>query len=105
MKKVILLCSFGMSTSLLVTKMKKVAEEHNLPIEIDAFSYSEADKIVNNNKPNCILLGPQIRYMFDEIKSKYEPLGIPVDIIDTIDYGSMNGEKVLKQAVRLIKGR
>lgn len=105
MKKVILLCSFGMSTSLLVTKMRKVAEEHKLPVQIDAFSYSEADKIVENNRPDCILLGPQIKYMFEEIKGKYEPLGIPVDIIDTVDYGSMNGEKVLKQVVRLIKGR
>ena len=49
MKKILLCCSSGMSTSLLVNKMRKVA------------------------------------------------------VIDTKDYGTMDGKKVLSQAVKLIK--
>ncbi|MGL5614022.1 PTS sugar transporter subunit IIB, partial [Cetobacterium sp.] len=36
MKKILLCCSAGMSTSLLVNKMKAVANENNISVEIDA---------------------------------------------------------------------
>ena len=50
-KKIYLFCSAGMSTSLLASKMQKVADEHKLPIEVEAFPYLEIDKIVEEKKP------------------------------------------------------
>ena len=38
MKKVYLFCSAGMSTSILASKMQEVANSHNLPIKVAAFS-------------------------------------------------------------------
>lgn len=102
-KKIYLFCSAGMSTSLLASKMQKVADEHNLPIEVEAFPYLEIDKIISEKNPNCILLGPQVKYMYNEIKEKYETKSLPVAVIDMSDYGTMNGEKVLKMAIKLIK--
>ena len=52
-KKIYLFCSAGMSTSLLASKMQKVADEHNLPIEVEAFPYLEIDKIVEEKNPDC----------------------------------------------------
>ena len=40
MKKVYLFCSAGMSTSILASKMQEVANSHNLPIKVAAFSPS-----------------------------------------------------------------
>ena len=102
-KKIYLFCSAGMSTSLLASKMQKVADEHKLPIEVEAFPYLEIDKIVEEKNPDCILLGPQVKYMYNEIKSKFETESLPVSVIDMTDYGTMNGEKVLKTAIKLIK--
>ena len=93
-RKVYLFCSFGMSTSLLADKMQKVADEHNLPIEVEAFPIAEIDKIVEEKNPDCILLGP-----------KFEAQGKLIDIINEVDYGTMNGEKVLKFAIKLIKSK
>ena len=42
-KTIMLVCSAGMSTSLLVTKMEKAAEARGLDAEIFAVSASEAD--------------------------------------------------------------
>jgi PTS system cellobiose-specific IIB component len=42
------------------------------------------------------MLGPQVRYLEDNFKKK---LDIPVEVIDMQDYGMMNGEKVLKEAL------
>lgn len=103
-KKVYLFCSAGMSTSLLANKMQSVADSYKLPVEVDAFSYSEIDKIVEERKPSCILLGPQVKYMLDEVKSRHEE-HVPVAVIDSLDYGAMDGEKVLKMAVKMIKER
>jgi len=39
--------------------------------------------------------------MVDDFKKEYEPKGIKVDVIDSVDYGMMNGEKVLNIALNL----
>lgn len=103
-KKIYLFCSAGMSTSLLASKMQNVANQHNLPIEVEAFPYAEIDKIVEQRNPDCILLGPQVKFMLKEVQSKFDEKS-PVDVINSVDYGSMNGEKVLKTAIKMIKAR
>lgn len=42
MKNILLVCSAGMSTSLLVTKMQKAAEENEVECKIWAVSQSDA---------------------------------------------------------------
>ncbi|MDU1854292.1 MAG: PTS sugar transporter subunit IIB, partial [Clostridium baratii] len=54
------------------------------------------------NECDVILLGPQVRFLLNKMKSKYEPMGIPVEVINTVDYGTMNGAKVLAHALKLI---
>lgn len=103
MKKVYLFCSAGMSTSLLAANMQKTANAHGLPVEIKAFPYENLDEIYEQSRPDCILLGPQVRFMLQEIQKKYQPKGIPVASIEPSDYGTMNGENVLKSAIMLIK--
>lgn len=103
MKKVYLFCSNGMSTSMLASKMQGVADSHNLPIKVAAFPYAQIGDIVKDDCPDCILLGPQIKFMYEEIVEQYGSLGAPIALIDQGDYGMMNGEKVLKTAIKLIK--
>ncbi len=40
-----------------------------------------------------------------DFEKRLEPKGIPLDIINMADYGLMNGEKVLQQALRLIESK
>ena len=94
MKKIMLVCAAGMSTSLLVTKMEKAAAAMGDEVEIFALPISEGEKRVGD--VDCILLGPQVRFNLGKIKeeaAKVNP-GLPVDVIDMKDYGMMNGEKV-----------
>lgn len=48
-------------------------------------------------------MGPQVKYRYGEIVEKYGSSGIPIQVIDQTDYGMMNGEKVLKSAIKLMK--
>jgi PTS system cellobiose-specific IIB component len=98
-KKIYLFCSAGMSTSLLVTKMRAQAEKYEVPVEIEAFSESLASE--KGKHADLVLLGPQIAYMQADIK-KLLPTK-PVEVIDSALYGKVDGLGVLKAAVAAIK--
>lgn len=103
-KTIMLVCSAGMSTSLLVTKMEKAAQEKGMEADIFAVSASEADVNLDSKKVDVLLLGPQVRFLEKQFAEKLAPKGIPLAIINMSDYGMMNGEKVLMQAEELMEG-
>lgn len=98
-KTIMLVCAAGMSTSLLVSKMQKAAESDGVDAEIFATAAADADSKLEEKHPDVLMLGPQVRYLEGQFKSK---LSIPVEVINMQDYGMMNGEKVLREAVKLI---
>ncbi len=100
MKNIILACMAGMSTSLLVSKMKKAAEEAGNDVHIEAMPFDALDAY--EGPVDILLLGPQISYVLEEAKEKYEPKGIKVASINMMDYGMMNGKKVLEEALRMM---
>ncbi len=100
MKNIMLVCSAGMSTSLLVSKMLAAAKKRDLEINIYAVSESEAGK--NLDRVDVLLLGPQVRYLLGKMEKRVADRGIPVAVIDSINYGTMNGEAVLDQALKLM---
>ncbi len=98
-KKVMLVCAAGMSTSLLVSKMQKAAKEQGEDVDIFATAASDADNKLESEQPDILMLGPQVSYMLSQFKEKVK---IPVEVINMQDYGLMNGEKVLNQALKEI---
>lgn len=101
-KFIALACAAGMSTSLLVSKMQKAAEEAGKDYEIFAKSVAEIDgMLAAAQKPDVLLLGPQVGYMKAEVAKKAEAAGVPMDVIKMQDYGMMRGDKVLVAAEAL----
>lgn len=101
MKNIMLVCNAGMSTSMLVTKMQKAAEEKGFESTIWAVPVSEADSEVASKDIDVLLLGPQVKFLLKEFKEKFEP-GIKVDAINMVDYGTMNGANVLETAIAMM---
>lgn len=97
MKKIVLLCAGGMSTSILVNKMKKAAEEIGKEYFIDAYGVDSAGTTAVD--ADCVLLGPQATYRKKDIESI---VSCPVEGIDMVTYGMMDGKKALQQAMKLI---
>ncbi len=96
-----LFCSAGMSTSLMVNKMRAAAEAKGIEADINAFP--EATMETNAEGADVVLLGPQVRFMLKKSEALLAPKNIPVAVIDMKDYGLMNGEVVLEKAMALIK--
>lgn len=100
MKNIILVCAAGMSTSLLVNKMKTAAREAALEVHIEAMPASTFANY--KGETDVLLLGPQVSYLEAEMKASYEPKGIKVGVINMMDYGMMNGAKVLDYAIKMM---
>ncbi len=100
MKKIFLCCAAGMSTSMVVKKMKEAALQKGIEVEITAVGMDEFDATLPNY--DCCLIGPQIKYKQAEFKAKGEALGKKVAVINAMDYGMMKGEKILNDALALI---
>lgn len=91
--RVLLICSGGWSTGLLVTDMKKYAKQDDV---IEATGFDSLEDVINDY--DIILLGPQISFKFQTIEKFCTSLGKKAAKIDPTNYGRVNGEVVYKQA-------
>lgn len=98
MRKVILVCSAGMSTSLLMTKMRDYASSVGYEMEVSAHPVSEVEEV--GASADIILLGPQIRFNLSKVQGLFP--GKPVDSIPPTDYGMMNGENIVKLVQKIL---
>lgn len=93
-KNIVLICAGGMSTSLLVNKMRDVAAAEGHEWEINAYGVAQASTVIPD--ADIVLLGPQVRFNQKKYQSAY-----PDKIIECMamqDYGSMNGAAIVKFA-------
>ncbi|MDR1901307.1 MAG: PTS sugar transporter subunit IIB [Treponema sp.] len=98
MKNIVLVCTTGVSTTMLVKNMRTAVEKRGLDLWINAVSEVHLTKSIE--KADAVLLGPQVRYLLEKIKVLAP--GKPVQVIDMQDYGMMNGENVINTALGLL---
>ena len=99
MKKILLVCAAGMSTSLLVNKMVAAAREKGVEINIDALPVSECSSIIDT--VDIVLLGPQVRFQKPQVDALVNGR-IPVEVIDMRLYGTMNGKAILEGVLKTL---
>ena len=73
MKKILLLCAAGMSTSILVNKMKEAANKNGIEVQIEAVSLENFENKINEY--DIFLLGPQVRFKKNELQEKSKCIG------------------------------
>lgn len=99
MIKVLLICSQGASTAIMCDRIKEAASENNVEMEVNAVAMAVSDDYIP--KADVVLLGPQVRYFKNKVAAVAN--GKPVDTIDMATYGMMDGHKVFKQILELVK--
>lgn len=99
MKNILLVCAAGMSTSLLVNKMKAAANEKGIEINIEALPVSECSRVID--KVDIVLLGPQVRFQKPQVDALVKGR-IPVEVIDMRLYGTMNGKAILENVLKTL---
>ena len=97
MRKIVLFCAAGMSTSLLVNKMKAAAADQGY--EVDIAAYPISDIPTKGPEADIVLLGPQVRFKLAETQ---KTLSCPVEAIDMRAYGMMDGAKVIARVKEVL---
>lgn len=91
---ILLVCGMGASTSIVVSAMKDHLAEDEKNWVIEARASQDVKDIAG--KYDLVLLAPQVRYQKEMIEGYCLPLGVKVVTLDAFDYGTCNGEKIMK---------
>lgn len=102
MIRVLIVCSWGMSTSLLVDSMLTAAQEREIELVVEALSAGEYVEKVETC--DVVLIAPQIRHLRKSIEKLAASVGKPVALIEPFHYATMNGRAVLEQVLGLLTG-
>jgi cellobiose PTS system EIIB component len=102
MLRLIIVCSWGMSTSLLVESMQSAAARMHITLTVEALSAGEFAARVE--ECDVVLIAPQIRHLRKSIEKLAQSVGKPVALIEPFHYATMNGNAVLEQALQLQDG-
>lgn len=97
---VLIVCSWGMSTSLLVDSMVTAAKARQIELSVEALSAGEYAALVDTS--DVILIAPQIRHLRKSIEKLALSAGKPVALIEPFHYATMNGQAVLEQVLNLL---
>lgn len=115
-------CAGGLTSSLLCEKIQNCSTEdfkiHINPIrtivsEINSGKLNEFDLILGygdvgrfnqsfiselnlSESLDLLLISPQVRFELNRIRKVLAPYNIPSDSIDMLDFGTMNGAKLIK---------
>lgn len=100
MTRVLIVCSWGMSTSLLVDSLQAAAQAIQLELQVEALSAGEYAAQVDTC--DVVLIAPQIRHLRKSIGKLASSLGKPVAMIEPFYYATMNGQAVLEQILQLL---
>lgn len=101
MKRVLLVCSGGMSSAIVVKSIEKEASKNNLDLEVKAVGTGEYEDELRNGW-DIILVAPQVRHRFKVFEDTANELNVPISVISPIEYSPMGGQKLIQKIKSMI---
>ena len=95
---IIVFCNAGMSSGLIVNKMRKVAGPDD---NINAYQSTKMAEMAST--ADVVFLSPALRTQLSKLKGICDPKGIPCEAIDMKIYGMADGAALYKRAQELVK--
>lgn len=126
MKKLLIVCAGGATSSLMAQNVVKEAEKQGMTaallfpedLKYNRFeSHQDKDLVVvmgpiamvttsrlqGYAKVDAVLVSPQVKYLFKNAETILNGLEIPCANMDSLVFGRMRGDIILKQALTLMK--
>lgn len=97
---ILLVCSSGMSTSMLMREMQKAADGQGLPFVISSAGTAGIEDEIR--RADAILLAPQVRHRFESFSEMAREAGKPIQIVPPEIYGRLDGQKALEMASKMM---
>ena len=74
MRNIVLVCNMGMSTSLMVNKMRAAAKAEGYDCQINAYALQKAAKEIE--AADIILVGPQLSFELPKLKTRFPAVAL-----------------------------
>lgn len=101
MKKVLFVCSGGMSSAIVEKSLDVEAKKSGIDLESQAVGTGEAENAIKSKRWDIILVAPQVKHRFKEIKELADDEKIPVELIEPRNYSPLGGKNLLKSITSL----
>ncbi|WP_239984713.1 PTS sugar transporter subunit IIB [Sporolactobacillus pectinivorans] len=101
--KLIILCSWGATSSQLAVQVEKAAKKRNIELTADAGGTGEFKK--KASEYDVALLEPQVRHLRKEVTKIGDANDVPVELVDQRAFGLMDGDRVLDQVLEILKNK
>lgn len=98
---VVILCSWGATSSSLAQKVQEAAKNRGLDVVAHAGGTGEFKEKASTY--DVALLEPQVRHLKKEMQKVADNAEIPLAMVDQRAFALMDGEKVLDQVLELVK--
>ncbi len=92
--KILMVCSAGMSSSLISDKVQHLLDKRNDGSSIIARPQEAIRSLVG--EVDCVLVAPQMKYLFKDMQKLCQKHGKPIAMIDLRSYGSQDANAIMK---------
>ena len=93
-----LICNLGMSTSMLVKKMKEYATAKGIETDIDALPFGAVEGRIE--KTDILLIGPQVRHLYKKFADEYGDSIPVIEVMNMSDYALVKVDKIFDSAYK-----
>ena len=96
MTKILIVCSGGMSSAIVVKAIEKEAAKENMEVEVKAIGTGAYEEELNNGW-DIVLVAPQVRHRYSGFEAVANDKNVPITLITPQGYSPMGGAKLMKQ--------
>ena len=101
--KVLLVCSGGMSSAIVVKAVKQEADKQGFPLEIKAVGSGEFEDELREGNYNLVIVAPQVKHRMKNFQEEAKPFNVLVEMIVPMGYTPVGASKVLDQIRKYVK--
>lgn len=102
-KTILLICTAGITTGLLVRNMQQAADDAEISVHIYSAPAIIAEQIIQHQQVDALMIGPQSKYEINRLKDFLNYKAVPYKLISPESYETLDGESILKEGMLLFK--
>ncbi|GLC29689.1 PTS sugar transporter subunit IIB [Clostridium omnivorum] len=101
--KVLMVCSGGMSSSIVVKAIKQEADKKGFPLEIKAVGTGEFEDELKSGGYDLAIVAPQVKHRLAVFQEAAGAVNVPVELIVPMGYTPIGAPKVLEQIKKYVR--
>lgn len=101
-KTILLICTSGITTGLLVKNTQQAVDERGLDIYVYSAPAILAEQIIQTQHVDCLMIGPQSKHEVNRLKDFLNYKSVPYKLISKKDFETLDGEAVLEESLKIM---